>query len=60
MDEQFTEEQWKLAEAPAMEAIREAQGSSQVMMDMLRLWKEMQAIDRKQNDTGERPLSNDP
>jgi hypothetical protein len=37
--------QWKLAEAPAIEAIRQAQSSSRIVMETLRLWAEMQALD---------------
>jgi hypothetical protein len=50
MDQQFTVKQWKLAEAPALEAILEASGSARVVTEMLRIWYKTQILDGMQRD----------
>ena len=45
MNQQFTAGQWKLAEAPVIEAIGAAQRCSRVVMQMLQTWDEIQALD---------------
>jgi hypothetical protein len=54
MNQQSSAKQWNLAEAPAIEAIRQAQASSRVVMEMLRLWEEIQALDSKPGAADER------
>lgn len=41
-----TPEQWPLAGALASEAIKAAQASSAVIMEMLRQWEEIQVLDK--------------
>lgn len=41
MDQQFTAEQWKLAELPTVKAISDARGSARVTTEMLWIWNNL-------------------
>lgn len=53
MDEQFTDEQWKRAEVPALVAIAEASGSSWLVVNMVRQWEKEEALRAKGQAQGE-------
>lgn len=41
MDQQFTAEQWKLAELPMLEAVSAASNSARVLTGMLWIWNNL-------------------